>query len=263
MRRIRMFVLALLAASALASGAARAASDYTDIWWNPAESGWGANLVQNGDTIFATWFIYDANGAPTWYVAALKRDANDNFIGDVAEAKGTFFGAPWVPGNASGKIVGSATFAPSTLNAWQGTLAWTITNVGATTKAIERQTLAPITLLGTYAGAESIVYSGCSNSGNNGTFADYYTLLVSQSAANGLTLKFTFNSKLVCTLAGTLEQHGQQFNIANASYVCSDGLNTRATLTDMRRTAAGIEGKLVAQNVGGNCKETTSFAAAL
>ncbi len=263
MRRIRTIVLAILAASALASGAAGAASDYTDIWWNPAESGWGANLIQNGDTLFATWFIYDANGAPTWYVAALKRDANNNFIGDVAEAKGTFFGAPWVPGNASGKIVGSATFAPSTLNAWQGTLAWTITNVGTASKAIERQTLAPVTLAGTYAGGQSGAYTGCSAANNNFAYIDRYDLVVTAPSASSLKLQFNFTSNLACSFTGTLEQHGTQFLINNATYVCSNGLNTKANVSELRRTPAGIEGKFVAANVGGNCKETASFAAAL
>ncbi|HEX5633216.1 MAG TPA: S8 family serine peptidase, partial [Gemmatimonadales bacterium] len=32
------------------------ASNYSDLWWNPAESGWGVNLEHQGDVIFATWF---------------------------------------------------------------------------------------------------------------------------------------------------------------------------------------------------------------
>lgn len=263
MRNIRTLVVALAGALAVYTGAARAATDYTDIWWVPAESGWGVNLVQNGDTIFATWFIYNVDGAPTWYVAALKRDVNGNFIGDVAEAKGTFFASPWVPGNASGKIVGSATFAPSTLNAYQGTLAYTITNVGAATKSIERQTLAPITLTGTFAGGQSGAYSGCSVPGNNFAYIDRYDLVVTQPSANTLKLQFNFTSNLACSFTGTLEQHGTQFNMTNATYVCSNGLNTKATVSEVRRTAAGIEGKFVAPNVGSNCKETANFAAAL
>jgi len=46
-----------------------AAGDVTDLWWDAAESGWGINIVQHpsGD-LFATWFVYDPDGKPVWYV---------------------------------------------------------------------------------------------------------------------------------------------------------------------------------------------------
>jgi hypothetical protein len=44
------------------------AFDYTDLWWNPNESGWGLNLVQHaGHQVFGTWYTYASNGKPTWY----------------------------------------------------------------------------------------------------------------------------------------------------------------------------------------------------
>ncbi len=46
------------------------AIDYTDLWWNPAESGWGLGITQQADTMFLTWFVYDDFGAPTWLVAS-------------------------------------------------------------------------------------------------------------------------------------------------------------------------------------------------
>lgn len=46
-----------------------APNDFSDIWWNPAESGWGLDLVQHpSGMIFATWFVYAADGVPVWYV---------------------------------------------------------------------------------------------------------------------------------------------------------------------------------------------------
>ena len=33
------------------------AADYTDLWWNPAEGGWGVNLVQSDNFMFVTFFI--------------------------------------------------------------------------------------------------------------------------------------------------------------------------------------------------------------
>ena len=52
------------------AGAAQAtthSTDYTDLWWNSpdaSEDGWGVNVVQQGDIVFATFFIYGADGTP-------------------------------------------------------------------------------------------------------------------------------------------------------------------------------------------------------
>jgi len=43
--------------------------NHTDIWYDPSESGWGLNVVQHGSgKIFATWFVYGADGKATWFV---------------------------------------------------------------------------------------------------------------------------------------------------------------------------------------------------
>ena len=44
--------------------------DYTDLWFIPAESGWGANVIQQHDILFVTLFVYGTNGQPTWFVAS-------------------------------------------------------------------------------------------------------------------------------------------------------------------------------------------------
>jgi DNA-binding beta-propeller fold protein YncE len=44
--------------------------DYTDLWWNPNESGWGVALTQQSGMIFATAYTYDAAGNAIWYVAS-------------------------------------------------------------------------------------------------------------------------------------------------------------------------------------------------
>ena len=42
--------------------------NYTDLWWNAAEPGWGMNVNHQGETFFATWFTYDADGTGMWLV---------------------------------------------------------------------------------------------------------------------------------------------------------------------------------------------------
>ncbi len=53
-----------------ATGTTAPSVDYTDLWWNRNESGWGVSLTQQYGTIFAAWYAYDDAGAPVWYVAS-------------------------------------------------------------------------------------------------------------------------------------------------------------------------------------------------
>ncbi len=70
--------------------ASDAATDvnFTDLWWNSAESGWGINLAHQGDTIFAAWYTYSTNGAPLFLVATLHETALATFEGDLYRATG-------------------------------------------------------------------------------------------------------------------------------------------------------------------------------
>ena len=53
------------------------ATNFTDLWWNPAESGWGLSFTQHAGThqVFAVWYTYDPREAdagggskPLWIV---------------------------------------------------------------------------------------------------------------------------------------------------------------------------------------------------
>ena len=72
MTMLNRMMLALLAAAMLATGAARAASttNYSDQWWVASESGWGASVLQQADTLFIDLFVYGTDGKPTWFTAA-------------------------------------------------------------------------------------------------------------------------------------------------------------------------------------------------
>lgn len=43
---------------------------YGGIWWGgPAQDGWGLQIQQQSEKLFATWYTYDANGQVTWFYA--------------------------------------------------------------------------------------------------------------------------------------------------------------------------------------------------
>ncbi|MBC8022233.1 MAG: hypothetical protein H7Y14_03890, partial [Burkholderiales bacterium] len=46
----------------------RPLTDYSGIWFDPAESGWGLSLHQGAlHTVFGLLFVYEANRQPDWY----------------------------------------------------------------------------------------------------------------------------------------------------------------------------------------------------
>ena len=68
--------------------------NYQDLWWVPAESGWGLNLAHQSDTIFAAWFTYAADGSAQWLFGSnLPRQSDGSYTGVLARATGTPFSA--------------------------------------------------------------------------------------------------------------------------------------------------------------------------
>ncbi|HEV3240779.1 MAG TPA: hypothetical protein VG429_10275 [Casimicrobiaceae bacterium] len=257
----RLFRTTLLCAL-LALPLQAAAQDYTDIWYLPAESGWGVNLIQNEDVIFATFFVYGATDQPTWFVAIMNRDVNGNFSGNLYTTVGPYYGGPWSPASYAPTLAGSASFFPS--SAYQGTLTYTVSGT-TVTKNIQRQTLRTILLNANYTGGQSGSYGG-SNCTLSSPYKDTFgTLTVTQPGDGTVSLQFAYTSGLSCTFSGTLVQQGQLYQVPNATYVCSDGTNTGASMDQVKATAQGIEGTfLVASGSGGGaCSEAAAFSGVL
>lgn len=61
------FAAALLALSLPAAAQAVPAANFTDMWWNPSESGWGISFVQHPATnqAFAVMYTYDPRDPDT------------------------------------------------------------------------------------------------------------------------------------------------------------------------------------------------------
>jgi lysyl endopeptidase len=115
-------------------------NNYTALWWNAAESGWGLNVNHQGDVAFATLFTYDSNGAPMWLVMSggTRQGNSDTFTGDLFRTTGPAFNAsPFTPiGAANLTRVGSMTLNFAGSN--NATLAYSVNGVNVN-KVIERQ----------------------------------------------------------------------------------------------------------------------------
>jgi YVTN family beta-propeller protein len=87
--------------------------NYQGLWWNPAESGWGVHLVQQGNILFATWFTYDADGTGMWLVMSNGVNTGPStYSGALHRTTGpSFDSVPWKPAEVTSTPVGTATFA--------------------------------------------------------------------------------------------------------------------------------------------------------
>jgi len=116
----------------------RSLSNYQDLWWNAAESGWGVNVAHQGDAIFATLFTYDPGGKGMWLVASAARQSDGSFAGDLLRTTGPAFNAsPFEPiGAANVTRVGTMRFQFS--DGAAGMLTYSVNGVSVT-KAITRE----------------------------------------------------------------------------------------------------------------------------
>jgi hypothetical protein len=43
------------------------ADNYSDIWWNPLESGWGVTIADHETNVFGVLYVYRSDGRPVWF----------------------------------------------------------------------------------------------------------------------------------------------------------------------------------------------------
>src|SRR5688572_28572736 len=107
------------------------AQNYSDMWFNPSESGWGVTIADHETQLFAVWYTYDTDGEPLWFtVPGGTFSANrTQFTGDVYRTTGPSYASPFNPAAVVSTRVGTATFQFTS----SGTANFTWT-VGATTR---------------------------------------------------------------------------------------------------------------------------------
>ncbi len=239
------------------------AAIWTDMWWNPAESGWGVNVVQQHNVMFLTFFVYTPSGTAKWYSGTVRPGAilpsgYARWDGDLLESSGPYFGGPFNSNGVSSRRVGAVSFLPSAVG--RASLAYSVD--GATVnKAIERTTFNHIPLGGTYAGGYSVKRSTCSwvPVGTLGSIDLVISATVNPGAPTGNILtSVSFDLDTPCVLAGTYRQYGSVYSVANvAACPASIGL---ISYNDLHSSDDSIDGNM-AINVSG-CTVGIAFGAA-
>ena len=142
------FFAAVIAALAIPAFATPQPINATDLWIDPDESGWGVSVFHQGDTLFASLFVYGPDGQPKWYTASALAPGPFTFSGPLTEAAGPSFAGPFNPGAVTRRTVGTMSFA---LREADATVSYSVDGVQVS-KRVVRFSMRPINLAGTYYG---------------------------------------------------------------------------------------------------------------
>jgi hypothetical protein len=231
-----LFLAALLALAIRAHAGSSFSTDATDLWWNPEESGWGVNVIQQNDIVFATFFVYDASGRAHWYVASAMgaesvSAAGATFTGDLFEAHGPYFAVPFNASAVARTKVGTA--RPQFAFPGDGLLTYSIGDV-TVTKAIRRQSWALNDASGSFEGQRVItVASGACVTGA----APFSGMQVLQSQS-AFSLSGTLGTA-TCRFSGDYSQQGR-FGASSGTFSCSDGNAGTYSLTEIEASLYGF-----------------------
>ncbi len=227
-------------------------TDQSDLWYIPAESGWGMQLVQRGSVIFATLFVYDQLNVPIWYVATMNSVGSLVWTGDLLLTQGPWFGTvPFNPNAVTFRKVGTMTWnAPSVES---GTVSYSVDGVSVT-KNVVRQLLVYDDYNGIYGGGVHQTSVGCFNSSSNGT-AEFFAALSVVQNGTSLSLASVNEQGGTCTFAGTLSQGGQ-FGKMAGNYSCPNGEVGTFNMFEMNVGLNALTARYTTSSTNNGCQST-------
>ncbi len=258
--RIAAFVFAGIGASVNAWATA-SNTDATDIWWNPNESGWGINMINTGDFIFATMFVYGADGKPTWFAAGLEKGfytSGPTFSGDLYATTGPYFGGSFDPDAVTRRKVGTMTFV--LLGANDGSLTYSVDGQFVS-RSVQRQ---PLTL-DNYAGGYFVGYAdtitGCLDPSRNHPGRDQKNEMemVIQQTGTVMVIQFATTTDTACTHTGTYTQLGRMGK-TSGNYICASGDSGTSEFFEMNNRPYIVSGRFSWTSAKLGCVTSGDFA---
>lgn len=257
MRRGLISITVCLSALALPSHAA----SYQDVWYTPGEDGWGMNIAQQGDILFASWFVQSQDQSPTWFTATATKTGANTFSGTLATTRGSWFGAAWNPAAVATVAAGTATFTFSD----KKTLRLNYSVNGTTvTKTLARLTYAAQNLSGDFYGAELGTPTNCTNNSKYFAFSLFSISASFAANSNGGPIKITQETagstgSTICTLSGNFVQYGTAIE-ASGNYTCTTGTSGTWRATDGQFSDEAFSMKVVANS--GTCQIDATYSGA-
>jgi len=211
--KLRSTLLACLVFAAAVNARAADAVNYSDLWWNPDESGWGVGLQRQGDVIFMTLFVYGTDGAGTWFVAPDVRlvtptTAASSWRGKLYRASGPAF-ATLYDSSVQASEAGDASVDFDGANT--GTLRYSVDGV-AVTKRITRMTWREPSAAGRYNGGFTTNVEQCVDPTRVGAY-DFTGAMTVTQAGHQVSVAVTSGSTGIpssCTFTGSASYAGRE-----------------------------------------------------
>ena len=229
-------------------------TDESDLWWNPNESGWGMQLVQQGSIIFATLFIYAADGTPTWATAALNSIGNLTWSGALFVTNGPWFGGPFNPAEVGARQVGTLTFSAPLVDS--GTVTYSIDGV-VVTKQVQRQLFNLDDYNGAYVVTVNLTQSSCFNPAINGSGTGAFAIAINQQGSS-MAMTWVFPNGQTCIYTGSYSQAGRMGSF-QGTYSCNNGEIGSMTFFEMTNRIGMLSGRLDGQSSNVGCRYTGRF----
>jgi hypothetical protein len=250
-RPLRAFiVLAILTCHSVAYSQSLGTT-FSDIWWNPNESGWGVTVNQQQDVLFLTFFLYRSDGSPYWVSGALSRAGTNTvapfaFSGALYESRGPSFAGTFDPSLVSYRPVGTATFTALLINS--ATLVYSIDGV-TVTKALQRQTFRYLDFSGLYNGTLAYAASECPTPSQNGQGSGESGQMTILQNGSSFRILLQPSSGGSCVFVGTYTQTGAIGSVTG-TVQCSGNPQGTFTLDGLQWTLFGMSGRIVARQPG-------------
>jgi hypothetical protein len=245
MRKILQSVALATAILSTGAYATSFATDTSDLWYNPNESGWGVGVQQQNDMLFVVLYGYGAGSQATWYVAPGMQFAGVNgsgtvYSGKVYQTTGSPIGQPFNPSAGTTREAGTATFTLNSLTT--ATFAYTIDGVSAS-KSITRQTWAVNVMTGNFLGGRVGTYSGCPAGGESGYREEFGTWAV-QHNSTGAQITFTpATTTASCTYTGSYAQSGH-FGLVSGNFTCTNGQSGSFQAFEINAQITALSGRI-------------------
>ena len=216
----------------------------TDLWFIPNESGWGFNIIEQGDTLFGTLFVYDAEGKPHWYSASnltyelcappdAASDCTGRYRGALVESTGPYFGTSFNAAAVQRRQVGTVTF--DRYGAESANLFYSVDGVSVTKQQLRRFAFRNNSLAGSYAGHMTAL----DGNSDRGVLVGAMTIDISDSGNNMvITMR---GPNRTCTMQGNRVQYGRQV-WASGPYTCGGGSLGTLLIEDAYVTWSGLTG---------------------
>jgi hypothetical protein len=223
-------------------------ADAADLWWIPQEAGWGMQIVQGGDVLFATLFVYDAAGQPTFFTATLETTPQ-GWSGDLYRTTGPYFGAPnFDPTTVTLTKVGTMSFGALVNN--YATLQYSVNGVNVT-KQVQRQVLRFDDYNGRYPGTLTLTMSNCPDPAMNTTTTTATTIAIRQSSEL-MAIGMTLTTDGSCNYNGTYDQVGHVGSFSS-TFNCDSGANGAMSFYSMTNRSGVIAGRFQGHATSDGC----------